>query len=135
MNKKINKPKLGIKRYRVHDADDTPPDLKKPIFSLSLLGGDYCLSKCERAEKASFADTLYRLSQLTWVQLRQADKHGLGYEKIERTSINAGIPNSIKDRSFIAFRFHGKAPMVGYRDQQVFYVVWIDRDFSLYNHG
>ena len=35
----------------------------------------------------------------------------------------------------IAFRFAGNAPMVGYRVQAIFYILWLDRDFTLYDHG
>jgi hypothetical protein len=36
---------------------------------------------------------------------------------------------------FIAFRCFGKAPMVGYRVQAVFYLLWLDRHFTLYEHS
>jgi hypothetical protein len=35
----------------------------------------------------------------------------------------------------IAFRFAGNRPMVGYRVQAIFYLLWLDRDFTLYDHG
>ena len=78
-----------------------------------------------------------KLSQLPWKELRQAPRHGLGYEKIKRHSIKSGIPLHITDDvdHFIAFRFHDKAPMVGHRQERIFYIFWIDRDFSLYDHG
>jgi hypothetical protein len=28
-----------------------------------------------------------------------------------------------------------RAPMVGYRVQAIFYILWLDRDFTLYDHG
>jgi hypothetical protein len=60
----------------------------------------------------------------------------LGYEKIAKKSIRATIPTHIKDDVvFIAFRFYGKAPMVGYREDVVFHLLWIDRDFTLYQHS
>jgi hypothetical protein len=36
---------------------------------------------------------------------------------------------------FLAFRFFDKAPMVGYRKEEVFYVLWLDREFKLYQHS
>lgn len=36
------------------------------------------------------------------------------------------------DVTLIAFRFWGKAPMVGFRDGRTFHIVWLDVDFSLY---
>jgi hypothetical protein len=37
--------------------------------------------------------------------------------------------------NLIAFRFDGKKPMVGYRDGVTFYVLFLDRSFTLYDHG
>ncbi|MEG4825378.1 hypothetical protein QUB07_06730 [Microcoleus sp. F8-C5] len=96
---------------------------------------DYSLAQCTKDEKAAFADTLYKLSQLTWSQINASSRHGSGYEKIARSSIRSPIPSHLKDDvNFIAFRFCGKAPMVGYRDGAVFYVIWLDRNYTLYPH-
>jgi hypothetical protein len=97
----------------------------------------YSLSVCTKEEKAAFADTLDRLSQVTWAEISKSSRHGLGYEKIAQNSIRATIPKHIKkdDIIFIAFRFYGKAPMVGYRKNTIFHILWIDRDFTLYQHS
>jgi len=96
-------------------------DAAQPIFSLRHLDKNFSLTKCTKEEKAAFADTLYKLSQLTWQELRQAPRHGLGYERISRTAIRGAIPSHIAEEvNFIAFRFYGKAPIVGYRDRDIF---------------
>jgi hypothetical protein len=108
-----------------------------PIFCLKYLDRNYySLRACTKEEKAAFADTLDRLSQLTWAEISKSHRHGLGYEKIARNSIRAAIPSHVKeDVIFIAFRFYGKAPMVGYRTDAIFHILWIDRDFTLYQHS
>ena len=74
-------------------------------------------------------------SQSTWKQLNQYHRHGQGYEKINRDALKAPIPGFIKpDVNFIAFRFSGKAPMVGFRDKSTFYILWFDARFDLYDH-
>jgi hypothetical protein len=83
---------------------------------------------------------MLRLSRLTWAQLRQQGRHGLGYEKIARSmirAIRAGIPETIPpDVDLIAFRFYAKAPMVGFTGSDgTFHVIWFDRDFTLYKHN
>lgn len=94
------------------------------------------MDSCTKDEKAALASTLYKLSQLSWKELRLQPRHGLGYELISRNSIRVGIPKHItEDVDIIAFRFKGKAPMVGYRDEGIFRIVWLDRDFTLYDHG
>jgi hypothetical protein len=47
------------------------------------------------------------------------------------------IPNQVPEdvSKFIAIRFDGKRPMVGVRIKNIFYVIWLDRDFTLYAHS
>jgi hypothetical protein len=132
---KANQRQEKGKRISAREIVDLPPEQESPLFSLRYMNKDYSLAKCTKDEKAAFADTLYKLSQLTWSQINACPRHGSGYEKIARSSIGAPIPSHLKDDvNFIAFRFFGKAPMVGYRDGAVFYVIWLDRDFTLYPH-
>ena len=122
------------KRIVAHPSGDS--DALPPKFCLRHMRNDYCLKDCTKEQKAAFADKLFELSRCTWSQLRQADRHGLGYEKIERNSVRAEIPPSVTDDvALIAFRFYGKAPMVGYRSKDgVFNILWLDSNFKLYPH-
>ena len=125
-------------RIRIPDTIDEPPDQQPPLFSLRYLDrGRYSLAACQQREKAAFADTLDRLSQLSWGELRLSPRHGLGYEQIPRHAIRVPLPSHLTEdvQRLIAFRFVGNAPMVGYRVQAVFYILWLDRDFTLYDHG
>lgn len=122
-------------KLKSRDTQRASPQQMRPKFSFEHLQKSHCLSNCERDEKAALADRLHELSQLTWQQVMQADRHGQGCETIKRTSIKTAIPPCItEDSNILAFRFCGKAPMVGFRREEVFYLVWLDRDFSLYNH-
>lgn len=139
--KKIKPPKKeGGRKYINQNpqfsGDGTPSEQRHPAFSLQHLNGKYCLSNCDSKEKAEFASTLHKLGQLTWSQIKQAQKHGLGCEKIARTAIRgASIPKHLtEDTTLLAFRCIGKAPMVGYREGHVFHILWVDRDFTLYDH-
>lgn len=117
-------------QVNAQDIDNSPP-----VFSLRYLQRDFCVDCCEKNEKAAFADKLFKLSQLSWADIRKADRHGLGTEKISRNSIKAAIPTHITpDVDFLAFRFCAKAPMVGYKLGSVFYILWLDRAFKLYDH-
>lgn len=108
---------------------------EKPIFSLVHLQNGHSLLQCNQQEKAAFADTIFRLSGMTWGEIQKAPRKGLGHETIAHTAIKAPFPDVITpDVSLVAFRCHGLAPMVGFRDGAVFHVVWMDRDFTLYNH-
>ena len=140
MTKQIKFPKAtqGKKIHTPDKASEPSADLLAPIFSLKI-SKDYCLSNCDKDEKSAFADTLHKLSQSTWRDLRQSGRHGQGYEIIDKKSIKGKMPDHITDDvHIIAFRFFGKKPMAGYRDindRRIFHVVWLDRDCSLYDHG
>jgi len=49
--------------------------------------------------------------------------------------MSVAIPASITDDVTIwAIRFAGMNPMVGYKRGDVFHIVWLDHNFSVYEH-
>jgi hypothetical protein len=64
---------------------------------------------------------------MTWLQLRAADRHGLGYEHI-RAILVPRPPHVPEDATLLAFRFCGHLPVIGYRTDRVFHAVWFDND-------
>jgi hypothetical protein len=96
----------------------------------------YNLNNCTADEKLAFVNQIMLLSQITWAEIINAPRQGLGCEQIAQNSIKDAIPSIIKpDTRLIAFRFCGKKPMVGFREKNIFHILWIDRDFTLYDHG
>lgn len=136
---KIKKPQATAGRHILASAVDhgVSTDGEPPSFSFRYLSRDYCISQCTQDEQLAFVEKMRQMSAMTWSELRQAPRHGLGYEIIKRDKIRPGIPpNLTPDVNFIAFRFCGKKAMVGFRSQQgVFHAVWFDRNFTVYNHG
>lgn len=114
-------------------------DKEPPAFSLKYLRrkSKYCYSGLIEKEQLAFSSRMFQLSELTWQQIKQAKSHGLGSEVLSQQQITGDeIPSHITpDTKLIALRFHGKAPMVGYRQKEIFYIIWFDRSFTLYNHG
>lgn len=81
-------------------------------------------------------DRLRILGKLSWQQIRQEHKHRYGTETISRDSLKVGIPSFVTpDTRLIAFRAYDLVAMVGYKSDRVFHVLWIDREFKLYDHG
>lgn len=112
-------------------------DSHPPIFSLERLQpGKYCLSCLDQEHKAMFSEAIFRRKTINWNDIKKLPKHGLGTEKIAKSSIKAGIPSFITDEvdDFLVFRYKGLNPMVGYRQRNVFFVLWFDHDFTLYDH-
>lgn len=131
------KGKPGKQGNLVKSQEPVNYDANPPIFSLEKLQtGKYCLSSLDQKNKAKFADAIFRRKSLTWNQIKQQDRHALGTEKIPKTQIKASIPKFITDdfESFLVFRYDGRKPMVGYRQRDIFFVLWFDHDFTLYDH-
>lgn len=109
---------------------------EKPTFCLRYVDTDYCITRCDRDDKAAFVDKMRRLSTMTWNEILQAGRHAMGFETIARTSIRRPIPPHVtEDVTFIAFRFSGMKPMVGYRKDAMFHIIWFDCSYCLYDHG
>ena len=53
---------------------------KHPVFCFRYIHKDYSLDKCEPDEKIAFIEQIVRLSKMTWQDVIQAPKHGLGSE-------------------------------------------------------
>ncbi|MBX7046235.1 MAG: hypothetical protein K1X86_10390 [Ignavibacteria bacterium] len=122
-------------RFFPHFSETFNSNDSKPYFSFKHLSNTHCISKCDKDEKSDFADTMYKLSQLTWIQIINSHRHGLGTEKIHQSSIKQPRPVSItEDVVFLAIRFSGMKPMVGFRRNATFYPIWFDRTFDVYDH-
>lgn len=106
-----------------------------PVFCFKHLNKDYHLDDCTKIEKISLIEQICKLSSMTWEQIRLSPKHGLGTEKIAQDSIRASKPVHVTpDVTFYALRFDGKKPMVGYKSDFIFHIVYLDRSFKLYKH-
>ncbi|MDR0728109.1 MAG: hypothetical protein LBF21_00630 [Puniceicoccales bacterium] len=113
-----------------------------PVFSLRYMSRKHGLESCTPEEKQAFVGRMILLSKLTWREIIAAPRCGLGSEKIKRSSITKdSIPTEIPpDAKFLALHFYGKARMVGFREKEIFrrdifHIVWLDRGFTLYDHG
>lgn len=126
-------------RVKTPEIPQLSSDDQHPIFCLRYLSNDkdFSLSDCTKEQKAAFIDQLALISQVTWRELRFSGRHGMGYEKITRESIKSPIPTRFTEEitHFIAFRYFGKAPMVGHKENDTFHILWLDSKFKLYAHG
>jgi hypothetical protein len=133
---KIRKPDKN-KGKRISANETVDYDESPPIFSLERLqGGKHCFSRLESDDKAAFAESIFRRRGLKWKDIKKEGRHGLGFEKIALSSIKAQPPRFITqdEKHVLAFRFSGMKPMVGIRQKNIFYVIWFDKDFTLYDH-
>ena len=61
-----------------------------------------------------------------------SDRHSLGFEKIDNLKVS--IPAEADQQKIIAFRCFGMAPMLGFRREATFYVLWLDPKMRTYKH-
>jgi len=137
MTKKIKK-KKGKEGRRIKLTEDTVPDLhfEHPIFCLKYLRHKkYSLKECTNKGKIALIDRLHKLSQMTWTEIQISSRHNWGTEKISRNSLPPPPAGITPDVTFLALRYHDKKRMVGFRNRFIFHIVWIDVDYTLYDHG
>src|ERR1035437_7627196 len=115
----LRKPELTKgKRFTPGSSVNAREDHGKetPTFCFHYVDPEYCITCCEKEDIVAFAQHLRKFSQMTWNDIIQADRHKLGREKIPRSSIKRSIPKHLtEDVTFIALRFSGLKPMVGYQ--------------------
>lgn len=122
---------------RVGSSAPENADTMPPVFAFDKMqdGTGFSVNCCDDTNRSAALRRLFLLSTMTWNQIQNAPRHGLGTEKIARSAIKAAIPPAVtEDVTFLALRYNGKAPMVGYRDGRTFHVLYLDHNFSLYDH-
>lgn len=137
--------KHNIKIFSVDKGKNVPPNAPNeqsateesdyPIFCFRYLDRKYHIDGCQKDEKIAFLERLIKLSTLSWNQIHLSDRHGFGTEKIAWKAIKKQIPIGFsEDDNLFALRFQGLKPFLGCRRGTVFHILFIDRDFSLYEH-
>jgi hypothetical protein len=127
--------KVG-KNIKSENSEHTPYKFEYPVFSFKEIKRGYEVDECNNEEKSSLASKLARIGIHSWIELHNADRHGIGCEKIAKTAIRTRTDFLQPDVTLLAFRFYGLAPMIGYRcSVGVFHILWLDRKRKLYKHG
>ncbi len=88
--------------------------------------------------RAEFLEKWHKRSVLTWKELAaKHHRHGLGAEFIPASVIKPQIPRQFQDlEKFRVYRHKGNLPFVGWKDGEVFYVIWIEKAYNeLYKHS
>jgi len=135
---KVKNPHLVTQGKNVKVAvSSSAPDIDYPVFCFKHLHKDFCLDQCDQDDKQSLLEQLVKLSQLTWQQITQTHRHGMGFEKIDRNALKSKCPAFITEdiNHLLAFRYNGMKPFLGHRNRFVFHIVFIERDYTLYDHG
>lgn len=109
-----------------------------PKFSFEFsLSHKRSIEKCANNNQLVVVTKLLYLSGLTWKKISQLPREQ-GFEKIEKKTFKSlpNLPNKFKDVSSIdVFRLpKKKGRLMGFIEDGVFYVVWVDTKFDMYDH-
>ncbi|MCJ7655774.1 MAG: hypothetical protein MUO97_10860 [Dehalococcoidia bacterium] len=121
-------------RINIPEEESQPFTQQRIMFSIECCGDKCCFKKIkEQRDKSDFAARLHELSQLTWGDIKQTGREGLGYETLDHIKVNrARVPAGAR---IIGFTYHDFHRMIGYRDLQgVFHIHWFDYDGKQYKH-
>lgn len=132
-NAKPKKPAFGTGS----DVVTPDPDRLPPIFSFEYMraGDGYSVDCCNADHRSALASRLFKLTQMTWMQIRNAPRHGLGSETIAKDSIKPSLPPAVtEDVTLLALRYNGLHPMVGYRNGRTFHILFLDHSMDCYPH-
>jgi hypothetical protein len=107
-----------------------------PKFCFRHIVNGYDVQSLSKDQRSNLALTLQQRAQLTWQQIRLADRHGQGTEFMPKESIKPSVPVRFTDQErFLVFRYCGNLPMVGVRVLDVFHILWIENAYGrVYDH-
>jgi hypothetical protein len=119
--------------------DPINPDDLPPAFSFEKMqdGSGHSFNCCQDEDRLYLAKRIFMLSRMPWRQIRGASAKGMGSEEIPRGRIAPPVPNVVTEdvTAFISLHYVGKKRFIGYRVGQIFYVLWVDHTFEVYDHG
>jgi hypothetical protein len=97
--------------------------------------GSYCITRCSLEQFKSLANKLRMLCGLDWKQIESSPRETNGFEMLPTKILQEKLPAPFADRDkAMVFRFNG-GRIVGVRNEEKFYILFIDHDFSFYDHG
>lgn len=146
-NKNGRRPLSGVpaKRAPFLKSNIEPPpvgsrDDKAPLFSFERMqdGSGNSVNCCQNDDRSRLLQRIFMLSKMSWRQIRLGPRAGFGSENISRKDIKKPVPAVVTGdvETFQSLHYAGHKRFIGYRsDDGIFFILWIDHDFSVYDHG
>ena len=108
-----------------------------PKFSFEFcFGTKKSITECSKDIKCRIIDKIIYLSQLTWKDISELRREQ-GFERIDVSSLNhnSNTPVKFSDVNKVdVFRIGNKGRLIGYIEEDTFFIVWIDTKFEMYDH-
>ena len=136
--------KNGVRRKGTvpqHVSKPTPPPVVSngehgfPVLCLRHLQGGWELTSLTPKQCQEFLAKWHKRAQLSWLELHQHPKHGLGSELLDRSMFKPRVPEWLERDRYMVFRHEGNLPFAGFRTGDIFHVLWIEARYNdLCNH-
>ncbi len=91
-----------------------------------------CVDTVDHVELSAFTKRLHVLSTMTWQQVMQAPREGLGHEKIPRAQVTVPITASADAEHVLSFRYGDAQRILGRRDGALLHVLWVSHGHEAY---
>lgn len=131
------------KHLSTHPSLPIVDDEAKPLFSLEYITcNKYNLRYCDVKDKAIFLEAIHKRSRLTWKDIKDLPyKNGLGWEPLKDERLNIKLRKMTEktlteDTKIWVFcaKSRTKRRILGQRDGQIFYILFLDPKGKLYKH-
>jgi hypothetical protein len=136
MEKKVNIKALKVKGDNGKiktDLKETNYDFRRGKFAFEFVCDNRCcLSDWQGQELKLLIDSFKKVEKLTWQEIFV--DQGLKWERNKNIAIP--LPNQLpKDTKLCSFRVNQKMRIYGYRAQELFYIVWFDKNHIVCPEG
>lgn len=142
MTRKIKKkdtvaPRLSLLQK---DLPQQSAEEERPLFSFRYLNMEVSVKKGEEKVFRKFVARLQKLSDMTWKDVNTSDRHGYGWELIDRDSLKPkkSLPRQLSDiEKFRVFRYDSENhPFVAFVKDCTIYPLFIEANFGeIYKHS
>lgn len=104
-----------------------------PIFCLKYLRNGYQVDDCDEETKGQVLRRLGIAAQQTWSGLLSRHHTSGGFERIPTDGFRGGLPSEFQseDKAYV-LRLTKRGRIVGFRKDQIFFIVWLDQLHNLY---
>jgi hypothetical protein len=126
----------------LHSTSALNQDVLGVHFDFRYISEEHTYNQAKPAHWMKLFVDLKQISSDSWANIIQNPRQTRqGYEKITQDALKKPMPscNIPNDAKLDVIRVAGNndARLVGYKPQNssVFYVLWLDFDFSVYHHG
>ncbi|WYP28464.1 hypothetical protein NSQ54_10310 [Alkalihalobacillus sp. FSL W8-0930] len=130
---KISGKTISDKALEVRNPGHNTNDLA-PHFSFKhACNHHFQLSDWQSIELAELIECFRKLESQSWTNIMKQSKRGLGYCKVDPKTFSKSLPEYISpEHTIIELRVNKKARLFGYRWENVFHIIWFDRNHDVY---